>query len=149
MNVGALCSRRIVSASVSAPLSEVAALMQSARVGMVIVTHKSEGRLRVAGVITDRDIVRAQLTHVADFSQLSTEATMTSDPLLVASDEDLGDALRRMRARGVRRAPVIDSAGELVGALSVDDLLAQIAHEIVGLAAVVSRQSRSFGSSAV
>ncbi len=144
MNVGTLCSRRIISASVSAPLSEVATLMQGTRVGMVIVTHSKEGRLRVAGVITDRDIVRAQLTHVADFSELSTEATMTSDPLLVGTDEDIGDALRRMRARGVRRAPVIDSSGELVGALSVDDLLTQIAHEIVALAAVVSRQSRTF-----
>lgn len=139
MNVGAICSRRVISAPVSASLSEVVALMQRERVGAVIITQGGEGG-RVAGVVTDRDIVRAQLTHVADFSQLSTAATMSTDPLLVAAEEDIGDALRRMRARTVRRAPVVDANGRLVGALSVDDLLAQIAREIAGLAAVVARQ---------
>ena len=79
MNVAAICSRRIVSAPVSASLSEVVALMHRERVGTVIVTQGDAGG-RVAGLITDRDIVRAQLTHVADFSQLSTAATMSTDP---------------------------------------------------------------------
>ncbi len=139
MNVGAICSRRIVSAPVSASLSEVVALMHRERVGTVIVTQGEDHR--VAGVITDRDIVRAQLTHVADFSQLSTAATMSTDPLLVAAETDMADALRRMRLRGVRRAPVVNADGKLVGLLSADDLLAQIAREIAGLAAVVARQA--------
>jgi len=138
MNVGTICSRRIVSAPVSASLSEVVSMMQRERVGTVVVTQGEAGR--VAGVITDRDIVRAQLEHVADFSQLSTAATMSADPLLVSAEADIGDALRRMRLRSIRRAPVVDANGKLVGLLSVDDLLAQIAREITGLAAVVARQ---------
>jgi|SRR5579862_1318170 len=138
MNVGTICSRRIVSAPVSASLSEVVSMMQRERVGTVVVTQGEADR--VAGVITDRDIVRAQLEHVADFSQLSTAATMSADPLLVSAEADIGDALRRMRLRSVRRAPVVDADGKLVGLLSVDDLLAQIAREITGLAAVVARQ---------
>ena len=140
MNVGAICSRRVISASVSASLSEVVALMRDERVGMVIVTRTVDGSPRVAGVVTDRDIVRAQLTHTADFSQLSTTETMTSEPLLVSTDEDIGDALRRMRTRRVRRAPVIDSHGSLVGVLSIDDVLTQIARELGGLAGVIARQ---------
>ncbi len=139
MNVGAICSRRIVSAPVSASLSEVVALMQRERVGAVIVTQGDHGG-RVAGLITDRDIVRAQLTHVADFSQLSTAATMSTDPLLVSAETDMADALRRMRMHSVRRAPVVDADGKLIGLLSADDVLAQIAREIAGLAAVVARQ---------
>jgi len=138
MNVGTICSRRIVSAPVSASLSEVVSMMQRERVGTVVVTQGEADR--VAGVITDRDIVRAQLEHVADFSQLSTAATMSADPLLLSAEADIGDALRRMRQRSVRRAPVVDADGKLVGLLSVDDLLAQIAREITGLAAVVARQ---------
>lgn len=139
MNVGAICSRRIISASVSASLSEVVALMQRERVGSIVVTSGGEDG-RIAGVITDRDIVRAQLSQVADFSQLSTAATMSTDPLLVGAQEEIGDALRRMRLRSVRRAPVVDGDGKLVGLLSVDDLIAQIAAEITGIAAVVARQ---------
>jgi CBS domain-containing protein len=140
MNVGAICSRRIVSAPVSASLSEVVALMHRERVGTVVVTE-GEAAGRVAGVITDRDIVRAQLSHVADFSQLSTAATMSTDPLLLPAAADMSDALRRMRLRSVRRAPVVDENGNLLGLLSVDDVLAQIAREIAGLAAVVARQT--------
>jgi len=143
MNVGAICSRRVISAPVGAPLSDVVALMQAERVGMVIVTRNAEGHARVAGVITDRDIVRAQLSRVADFSQLSTAETMTPEPMLLSADEDIGDALRRMRMRAVRRCPVVDAHGTLVGVLSVDDLLTQISHELCGLASVVGRQSRA------
>lgn len=139
MNVGTICSRRIISAPVSASLSEVVALMQRERVGTVIVTQGEAGA-RVAGVITDRDIVRAQLTQVADFSQLSTAATMSRDPFILSAEADMADALRRMRQRCVRRAPVVDTDGNLVGLLSVDDLLAQIARELAGLAALVARQ---------
>lgn len=141
MNVGVICSRRIISVPVSAPLSDAVALMQSERVGTVIVTRALEGRLAVLGIITDRDIVRAQLARVADFSQLSTAETMTPEPLVVDVEEDIGDALRRMRMRGVRRAPVVGSQGFLVGMLSVDDLLRHIATEIGGLAAAVARQT--------
>lgn len=140
MNIGSICSRRVISASLSAPLSEVVALMRRERVGMVIVTHTVADQVLVSGVITDRDIVRAQLERVADFSQLSTAETMTAAPLLLKEEDDSEYALQNMRGLNVRRAPVIDARGVLVGVLSVDDLLTHIAREIVGLATVIARQ---------
>jgi CBS domain-containing protein len=140
MNVGSICSRRIVSAPVSAPLSDVAALMRQERVGMVIVTHTVGGEPLVSGVITDRDIVRAQLERTADFAALSTAEIMTRDPLLLHEDDDIEHALQKMRAYSVRRAPVLDARGSLVGVLSVDDLLTHVAREITGLATVIARQ---------
>jgi CBS domain-containing protein len=107
---------------------------------MVIVTHTVGGEPLVSGVITDRDIVRAQLERTADFAALSTAEIMTRDPLLLHEDDDIEHALQKMRAYSVRRAPVLDARGSLVGVLSVDDLLTHVAREITGLATVIARQ---------
>ena len=140
MTVGKLCGRRVVSVPGNAPLSEVVRLMYQERVGAVIVTYAPADQPVVVGIVTDRDIVRAQLAHVADFSQLNTTDTMSRDPLVLNQHDDIAEALRRMRARGVRRAPVVSGSGALMGLVSSDDLLAQIARELGGLAAIVAHQ---------
>ena len=141
MKVAKLCTQRVVSAPASSSLAEVVALMYGERVGCVVVTRLSEGKPRVVGVITDRDIVRAQLSRVADHSQLSLADTMTLDPLVVCEDDDTTSVLQRLRSRGVRRAPVVDRAGTLIGLISVDDLLQLVAREVADLAAVVATGS--------
>jgi CBS domain-containing protein len=141
MKVGKLCGRRPVSVPGNAPLSEVVRLMHQERVGAVIVTYAPADQPVVVGIVTDRDIVHAQLAHVADFSQLNTADTMSRDPLVLNEQDDIAEALRRLRARGVRRAPVVTGSGALLGLVSTDDLLAQIARDLSGLAGIVARQS--------
>jgi len=141
MNVGSICSRRPVTVSTGAALSEVARLMRDEHVGAVVVTRGAE-HPRVAGIITDRDIVRAQLEKTADLSRLSAEETMTPNPLVIAADEPLDGAISHLRARGVRRAPVVAADGSLAGVVSADDLLAQLAVELIGVAGIVAQQSR-------
>ncbi len=143
MDVGSVCSRQIVSVAVDAPLSEVARLMYERRCGAVIVTQSPADEPVVVGILTDRDLVRAQLSHVADFSQLNAADTMTRDPLVVNERDDIAEALRRLRAGRVRRAPVIAANGRLVGVISTDDLLRQIARDLNALAAIVAQQSAS------
>jgi CBS domain-containing protein len=142
MNVGNLCSRPPVSVPGNAPLSEVVRLMVQERIGAIIVTDAPADRAVVLGIVTDRDIVQAQLAHVADFSQLNTADTMSRDPLVLNERDDVAEALRRMRARGIRRAPVVTSSGALLGLVSTDDLLAQIAQELNALASIIARQSQ-------
>ncbi len=48
---------------------------------------------------------------------------MTPNPVTIASDTPVPDALRLMRERGVRRLPVVDGRGQLVGIVSEKDLL--------------------------
>jgi CBS domain-containing protein len=146
MNVGQICSRNLVSTPASAPLSEVAQLMHDRHVGAVIVTKAPSDQPVAVGVITDRDIVRAQLDRAADFSRLSVAQIMTQDPLVLCEDASLDEAIQRMRARGVRRAPVVTSHGALAGLVSTDDLLAQIAREVVSLARVLEKQPRREGA---
>jgi CBS domain-containing protein len=122
---------------------EVATLMRDRNVGAVIITKSSLDRPHTVGVITDRDIVQAQLDRTADLSAISAEQVMTRDPLEIVAESDIDEAIRCMRARGVRRAAVVGADSSLIGMVSIDDLIACVAEELVGLAAVLARQSHA------
>ena len=142
MKVGQVCSRNVVCASTSAPLSEVAKLMREHHVGAVVITKAPLDQPIATGIVTDRDIVRAQLQRTADLTRLRAEDVMTRDPLVVGEEDSLEDAIKRMRTRGVRRAPVVTPHGALIGLVSTDDLIAQVARELTAIARVLELQPR-------
>src|SRR6185437_9300271 len=143
MLVGSLCSRRPITVSKGAPISDVARLMRDQHVGAVIVTESDPGPSRAIGMITDRDIIRAQLERTADLSRLSAAEVMTRDPLVIGEEESVDGAIAHLRARGVRRAPVVALEGTLVGLISADDLLTHVARKLIGLAEIVGWQRRA------
>src|SRR5690348_2983668 len=127
MLVGSLCSHRPITVTQGAPISDVARMMRDQHVGAVIVTDDDPERSRPVGMITDRDIVRAQLERTADLSRLSAAEVMTRNPLVIGEEESVDGAIAHLHARGVRRAPVIAMDGTLVGLISADDLLSHVA----------------------
>lgn len=140
MKVANVCSRPAVSAGTGASLSELATLMRQRNVGAIVITAARSGTPVAVGVVTDRDIVRAQLDHTADLSRLSAEQVMSRDPLVLTESCDIDDAIQRMRRRCVRRAPVVSDSGDLVGVVSTDDLIASVALNLAGLAGVLAKQ---------
>jgi CBS domain-containing protein len=146
MTIGRVATRKVVSVGPSAPLAEVAKLLTQQHVGAVVVVKRPAERPEPIGIITDRDIVRALSGRAADLYTLTAEEVMSRGPLELREDESLMEGIRRLRARGVRRAPVIDSSGALVGVVSVDDLLFEIAREFAGLVDLIKRQPLAEGS---
>jgi len=140
MKVGEMCSRGVVSTFEGASLRDVAALMKERHVGAVVVIAKFPTTPQPAGIITDWEIVRAQLTHVADLSRLRVADVMTKSPLRLRDDDELEDAVETLRESGVRRAPVVNARGDLVGFLSTDDLIAEVARQVSTLARMLQRQ---------
>ena len=141
MKVGEMCTRGVVSVTEATALRDVAKLMSERHVGAVVVVAKTSPQ-KAAGIITDRDIVRAQLEHVADLSRLRVADVMTSDPFTVRDDEVLEDAIEAMGARRVRRAPVVSTQGALVGFVSTDDLVSEVARQLSILARLIEQQPR-------
>ncbi len=82
-----------------------------------------DGNRRVVGVVTDRDVALALGADDARPSERSVADVMTTDPHTCRVDETAQQVLRRMRDARVRRLPVVNDAGGLVGAVSVDDLV--------------------------
>jgi CBS domain-containing protein len=142
MNVGDMCTRNPATVSTSATLAEVARLMKDRHIGAVIVTRAPLDRPVVMGIITDRDVACAQLGRRADLASMSAEEVMTRDPLVINEEDPLDAAIEKLRARSVRRAPVVSAAGALVGLVSTDDLFGYVARELMLLARLVTLQPR-------
>jgi CBS domain-containing protein len=142
MNIKDICTREVVTVRASDPLSEAARQMCDRHVGAVVVVEDRDQERLPVGIVTDRDIVRAQLKHAADLSCLSVGQVMTPKPLVLGENCVLGKAIEAMQTRTVRRAPVVNSAGALVGMISVDDLLHAIAQQLSALARLIEVQQR-------
>lgn len=102
------------------PLTVAAQLMRELDVGVIpVVDDDSEGRL--VGVITDRDMVVRCLADGRD-GQTAVGDCMTSDVASVAPGDSVHDVLDVMKHERVRRVPVTDAGGRLVGIISQADL---------------------------
>lgn len=141
MKIGEICSRRPITASASASLQDVARLMFEKHVGSVVLTQSPYGRPIAEGIITDRDIICAQIAHSGDLSTLPAIQHMTRAPLSFYEEVKVEDALSRMRTRGVRRALVLDESGGLVGLVSVDDIILRLADQVAAIARLLETQA--------
>lgn len=141
MNIGEICSRRPVTASASAPLSEIGRLMYEKHVGTVVLTQAPGERPAAVGILTDRDVVCAQIDHGADLSRLPAARQMTPDPLTFCEDARVEDVLGRMRSRAVRRAVIVDRSGALVGVVSIDDIFLRLVAQVAALGRLVETQA--------
>lgn len=123
-------------------LAEAARAMLHGHVGSLIVVETRGTARRPIGILTDRDIVRGQLRLSSDLFCLTVGDVMTRDPVTIASHVGVTEAIETLHERGVRRAPVVDGAGNLLGIVTMDDLLPAVARELGELSALIGTQAR-------
>ncbi len=145
MNIGEICSREVYIVRETEPLWEAAREMLKRHVGTVVVVQPRDYVVRPVGIVTDRDIVCGQVERDADLHSLSISDVMTPFPLSVAETSGVHEAIERMKAKGVRRAPVVNDSGDLVGIVSLDDLLPVVAEELLALASLAGEQAKREG----
>lgn len=80
------------------------------------------GSRRLVGVVTDRDVCMAAYTQGRPLWEIPVRAAMSSEVWTCHPDDTLKDAVRVMRHRQVRRLPVVDGQGHLLGLLSLTDV---------------------------
>ena len=102
-------------------LDEVASLLQQHDCGALPVVE-SAGAGSVIGMITDRDVCMAALREGKALAEIHVQDAMTQGAATVHPDDDVEEAAHRMREGRVRRLPVVDGGGALVGMLSLGDL---------------------------
>lgn len=107
-----------VTLSPDASLVDAAKQMRAKDIGDVLVVG-GDGRLR--GIVTDRDIVVRGLADERDARSTTLGEVCSPDLAVLGPDDDSDRAVELMRARAVRRVPVVDH-GELVGVVSLGDL---------------------------
>jgi predicted transcriptional regulator len=140
MAVGEICNREVVITEKSVSVVDASKLMRSHHVGDLVVVEDRGGHKHPVGIVTDRDIVVEVVAAGVNPEALKVGDIMGPDMATVRESEGLFEALRYMRDKGVRRMPVVDSAGALVGILTLDDLLSLLAEEMMELAKLVSHE---------
>jgi predicted transcriptional regulator len=140
MAVGEICNREVVVTGKSASVVEAAQLMRTHHVGDLIVVEERNGANHPVGIVTDRDIVVEVVAPGVNPEALKVGDIMGPEMATVRESEGLFEALRYMRDKGVRRMPVVGSGGELVGILTMDDVLSLLAEEMTELAKLVSHE---------
>ncbi len=131
MNVKAILAAKklggdIICIEPTADLAAAAKLLAQHRIGAVLI-RGAGGRL--AGILSERDIVRALAEHGTAALQLPVGQAMTREVETCGEDETIATLMERMTAGKFRHMPVI-SDGKLVGLVSIGDVVKQRVEEI-------------------
>lgn len=141
MSVGEYCNREVVVIGKSESVREAVNLMRSHHVGDVVVVDKEGGEPMPLGILTDRDIVLEILAEDVDLEAVNVGDVMSYELVTVNEDTELMDAINIMKGKGVRRLPVVNKTGALVGILAVDDVIELVAEQLTDIVMLISRES--------
>ncbi len=120
MNVQALMNPRVKSAGTDASVADVVLLMEKHDCGAIPILNAAR---KLVGIVTDRDICLALAFRPLPAAGIPITDVMSKRVYACSPEEDLSAALQTMRNRKVRRLPVVDATGRLVGILSMDDVV--------------------------
>jgi CBS domain-containing protein len=140
MSVGEFCNREVIVIEKQESVFDAAKLMRHQHVGDVVVIEKQGGRNVPVGMLTDRDIVIEVIAEDVEPASVTIGDIMSQDLLTVGEQDDLLETIKLMRARGIRRMPVVDDEGGLVGILTVDDVLELITEQMSDLVVLVTKE---------
>jgi CBS domain-containing protein len=131
MTVRAILSRKgrdVVTIAPTANLSDAVKLLAERRIGAVIVTGPDN---RVAGILSERDIVRALGARGPAALDENVAAVMTRKVTTCAEADTIAGLMERMTAGKFRHLPVVDQ-GRLTGVISIGDVVKSRLEEIEG-----------------
>jgi CBS domain-containing protein len=109
-------------------VAEAAQLMKSDDIGSLPILDGEQ----LAGVVTDRDIVIRAIAEGKDPRGMPVREIASRELVKINADEDLSTALQLMAAQQVRRLPVVDDDGRLVGILAQADVAVEAKEKDVG-----------------
>lgn len=142
MKVGEYCKRAVVAIAASADAAEAAKLMREEHVGFLIVHHEGDALQRPIGVLTDRDLVLGVMAREVDPHTVTVGDVMTRQPLIANDGDELSDMLQAMRLAGIRRVPVVDARGALIGIMAIDDAIDVVTGLMCDIAGSIKSEQR-------
>ncbi|MDH5392490.1 MAG: CBS domain-containing protein [Gammaproteobacteria bacterium] len=140
MLTGEYCKREVTIIGRGDSITKAAKLMREHHVGDVLVVDCKNGERTPVGILTDRDIVIKVLAEDLDLHLITSEDIMSFKLVTVKEDDDLMATIKRMRLYGIRRMPVVNSRGGLVGVLAVDDILDIITEQLIDIDQLIANE---------
>jgi CBS domain-containing protein len=129
-----------ISVTPETPVVEIARFMAARRIGAVLIVTSTG---QVAGILSERDIVKAVADRRNGIRCLAAEELMTREVIMIGPDTPVEAALEIMDQGYFRHLPVCDTDGALLGIVSIRDLVkfrfAKQDHDVEALKAYVTR----------
>jgi CBS domain-containing protein len=122
-------------------VSQVARVMRREHIGPVPVVTNEQTR-EIIGIVTDRDLAIKVVAEGRDPNRTTVGDVMTHTIVVCRDDDDLSSAIAAMEEYQIRRVPVIDQGGRLVGIISQADVATRF-HEREITAEMVEEISRA------
>ena len=111
--------RAVHTVAARATIGEAVELLNSRRIGAVVVVNDKG---KVAGILSERDVVRHLGTDWAGLASRPVSDVMTRDVVTMSSRATVAEVMERMTERRIRHLPIVES-GELVGIVSIGDVV--------------------------
>ncbi|MDO8653959.1 MAG: CBS domain-containing protein [Undibacterium sp.] len=141
MYAGTVGIQQVETCGANATILQVAELMRSQHVGDLVIVEYHGGEPVPVGIITDRDLVIEVMAMKVDPTTVTAGDVMSRKMVLAYEGEQLEVAMERMRGSGVRRIPLVDSAGVLVGIVTLDDIIEKLASTLADISHVGRMQN--------
>jgi CBS domain-containing protein len=140
MRVGEFCVREVIECTRKTSALELSQIMRQSHVGDVVVVDQPNGKKVAVGIVTDRDLAVEVMAKESDPALITAGDLMGRKLVTVGEGSDVYATAELMRYEGVRRMPVVDDQGGLVGIVTLDDLLKIIGEQLALLAQVIGRE---------
>jgi CBS domain-containing protein len=134
MSLARFCRKTVAIIQPTQSIAEAAEAMRDRHVGALVVVQED---LRPVGLLTDRDIVTRVVAVRKDATATTVSDVMSAKPVVARVEDSLDRTLFAMRQEGVRRLPIVDGQGRVVGLVSLDDVLVLLSAELDQTAAAV------------
>ena len=118
-----VCTASVVTCGPQTTILQAASLMRHRHVGDLVVVDDPQDQGVPLGIVTDRDIVIEVLGNGLDPAKTTVGCLMRKPVVIANESEDTTQVIQRMQANGVRRLPVVAHEGEVVGIITLNDLL--------------------------
>ncbi len=114
-----------------------AGMMRHRHVGALVIVDSENTPI---GVVTDRDLVVQVLAEGLDPRKTSIGPLARKPVVIAEEEEELKAAVERMRTHGIRRLPIVNRSGALVGITTLDDVLGYIVEEANALVQMTTKE---------
>jgi len=138
MGVVKCCREQVVAVSPDTPTTDIARTMGDKNVGSVVVIS---GDSKPLGILTDRDLVTRVLAQEKNPGEVRAEEIMTRDVVTFQDSMGIYEAIQKMTDVGIRRMPIVDDGGRLIGIVTMDDIVRMLGEEMAAIAKNIEKQS--------
>lgn len=137
MKISEVMTTDLITLNQNSSVQECAQLMKKFNIGTCLLTNGN----KLAGILTDRDIVLRLIADDLSASDSKCKDFMTPSPVSVSPDTDVHEAATIMAEHQIRRLPVIQN-GALVGIVTLGDLAVETDKEAERVLEQVSKPIR-------